>query len=112
MSPPEHRHDLDVGRPDELVDGCDGFEAVTAIRQDARVAGEGAGIAGYGNDLRYAALRQHLALRLRPGARRIEDHAVVVLQLVRLQWVAGEIAPFRRDAAEAVAAGRTGQRRQ
>ena len=63
-------------RKAELVKRRDGLEAKPAVDQEARVAGEGRRVAGDRDDERQRARGEFARLRLRPGARRIEQDAV------------------------------------
>ena len=88
----EMRDHLDMRREQELIDRRDAGDAVAAIDQDAEVAGERAGIAGDGDDLRHVRLGERLGLRRGAGPRRIEHHRVVGFQLLDAERRAEQVA--------------------
>ena len=69
-----------MGRPAELIDGLDPVDPVTGFDKDAGVAGEGDGIARDCRDHRDARAGERPGLCLGPGAGRVEDHRVIILQ--------------------------------
>ena len=90
-----------MGRKLELVNGGDDLEAKPALDQDSRVASEGRDVAGDGDGKRQAARRNFARLRFRPGARRVEQHAVETRELARGKRPAEEIARLGRDRPQA-----------
>src|SRR5215210_4376128 len=68
--------ELNVGRPAELADRLDPFQAVASVDQRLRVAREGRGVAAYVGDSAHRGGREPSDLFGRPGARRIEDNAL------------------------------------
>ena len=84
-------------RMPELIDGRDALDFVTALDQDARVAGKGRDIAGYGDHERHFARRKPSGLRLRALPRRIEYDRIEIPQFFRDQWTAKQVARFRTN---------------
>ncbi len=76
LSAAEHADQLEMRRPEELVDGRHLFQFVAGIDENARVAREGRGIARDADDGLDAALREMGCLFAGPFARRIEDDGV------------------------------------
>ena len=93
--PPQHRHRLDVARPQELVDRRHCLQAVTAVDEDAHVTGQRRRVAGDGDDERHLRAGQHFRLGLGAGAWRVEDHGVDRLELLPRQRLVHEVAGTR-----------------
>src|SRR5260221_4774912 len=87
---------LDMRRPDELVDRLNGGEAVAAGDEDAGVAREARRIARDGGEAFDAGAGERGGLRLGADARRVEDDRVTGGELVGLERPALQIACLRR----------------
>ncbi len=83
--------------PEKLVDRGYLRDPIAGLRQDGEVARQCQRIAGDGDDFFDDGASQFLGLELRAGAGWVEDDGVVVLQLLRHQRPAKEIAAFDRD---------------
>ena len=95
----EGREDLDMGRVAELVNGRHALASKAAIGEDAGVARESLGVAGYGHDALDPARRDLARLRRRAGARRIEQHGVEARKFSGIERMLEEVAHDRLDAA-------------
>src|SRR5258708_30211794 len=76
---------LDMRRPDELVDRLNGGEAVAAGDEDAGIARETRRVARDGGETGNSGAGERRRQRLGADARRIEDHGVVWRELVGLE---------------------------
>ena len=94
-------------RPQELIDRHQFLQPVSAILEDARVAGETTGIAGAVDDPRHLRFRELGRLRYGTGARRIEYRRVEGTEFRRHQRIAEQVAVHGREfpAAETPARG-------
>ncbi len=83
----------------ELVKRRDGLQAKAALDEQTRVAREGRRVARDGDDERQGARGEFARLRLRPGARRIEQGAVERGQLFGHEWSAEQVPRLDDDLA-------------
>ena len=88
----EQRNQLDMRRPEELVDRHQFLQPVSAVLQGARVAREAAGIAGAIDDPRHLRAGEFGDLRGGARARRIEHDGVEGVELLRHQRIAEQVA--------------------
>src|SRR6266851_5270816 len=88
----EFGHQLDMRRPDELVDRLNGDETIAAGDENAGIAREARGVARYGGEAGHAGPSERCRLRLGPDARRIEDDGAVAGELVGVERPALKVA--------------------
>ena len=81
-----------MGRPAELVDHLHPVQPIARLRQDFGIAGKGGRVARHSGNDGYFRLGQGVALRLGPGAGRVDDDSVIALELVRFQRAAVQVA--------------------
>src|SRR6266478_6053760 len=102
----EFGHQLDMRRPDELVDRLNGDETIAAGDENAGIARETRGVARYGGETGHAAARERRRLRLGADARWIEDDGAVAGELVGVERAALQVAHLGRHAVGEPAAPR------
>src|SRR5262245_49404807 len=92
----QQRNQLDMRRPQELIDRPQFLQPVSALLQCPRIAGEGRRIARGIDHALHLGTRQLGALRCRAGARRIEQDGVECVELGFAERVPEEIAARHR----------------
>src|SRR5437867_5265989 len=93
--------ELDMRRPEKLVDAHDPSQPKTAICQNPRVPCETCRITGNISNPPELRFRQHFCLSERAGTRRVEHECVKAVQFSRCERPLEQVALFRRDRPEA-----------
>src|SRR5438445_9831728 len=108
----ERGNQLDMRRPDELIDWLDGDEAIAAGDEDAGIAREARGVARYSGQARHAGAGKRCRLGLGPDPRGVEDDGAVIGKLLGVERATLEVARLGRYAlGEARAPRRLADRR-
>src|SRR6266403_6255486 len=88
----EFGHQLDMRRPDELVDRLNGDETIAAGDENAGIAREARGVARYGGEAGHSGTSERCRLLFGPDARWIEDDGAVAGELVGVERAALQVA--------------------
>src|ERR1044071_6283658 len=94
----EYADQLKMRRPGKLVDRRDLPQLKARIEQKAGITGEARRVAGNANNAIELRAGNLLDLLLRPGARRIEDDSIELVQFDSAQWLPRQVAPLAGDA--------------
>src|SRR5258708_25455203 len=91
----QERNELNMPRPQELVDGFQFLQPVPAVLQGSDVARKTAGIARGVDHARHLRTRKLCRLGESAGPRRLEQDRIEGVEFLGRQWIAKEIAPLR-----------------